>query len=152
MKKGLPQAQLDLGTIWNDLESSPSKSSSLRRQPSWRHFHTSEAKVFSLLTSQFVPGKNKFHKTDFHKKVAPGCNGDSHHSVGVGWDCAQTVRLVHANQVSHYGWWIDFSVPPSKSQLPWWQPLYKSISQLSFLKFPVTILKRSLLPLSLRLR
>lgn len=94
------------------------KAQPLRWQPSLRHFHTSKAKVFSLLTSQFVPDKNKFHNTDFHKKIAPGCNGDSHHRVGVGWDCAQTVRLVHNNQVPHYGSWIDFFSPlPSHSYL-----------------------------------
>lgn len=119
-----------------------------RWQPSLWHFHTSKAKVFSLLTSQFVPDKNKFHNTDFHKKVAPGCNGDSHHHLGGGWDCAQTTRLVHDNQAPHYGSWTDFFPLPSHSYLA----LYKSISQLFFLKFPVTFLKQSLLPVSLMLR
>lgn len=84
------------------------KGQPLRWQPSLRHFHTSKAKVFSLLTSQFIPDKNKFHNTDFHKKVAPGCKGGSHHRVGGGWDCAQRVRLVHDNQAPHYGSWTDF--------------------------------------------
>lgn len=124
------------------------KAQPVRWQPSLRHFHTSKAKVFSLSTSQFVPDKNKFRNTDFHKKVAPGCNGGSHHLVGGGWDCAQRVRLVHDKPGSSL-WLMDrfFFFLPSHSYLS----LYKSISQLFFLKFLVTFEKQSLLPVSFML-